>query len=272
MTIRKVRTESELRTYLAKPYWDCILIDGVIDIIEPIYVDRSVTIMGGRVNYIGLDADLLKSAAFIVSEALFVSFIGVDIIGSPALLQSGIIVNHPRAIVIVTGCLIYPFAYAGIWQFASSKVTVSNSMIIGTEDATKGYNYGVWQGGKSSIPEQRLYVTASRFSGSRHAIGASYHPNSYYVTGCNVSSLKHSFDRHNWNAGGRKGGLHTVISGNTFTDPDRLAFSIEPPYEGGHFSFTGNKLNHAASRHVGEISYVRVYEGDEEIRGNEFTN
>jgi len=174
--------------------------------------------------------------------------------------------------VTIDGCYIDSFAYAGIWQFASNTVTVSSSDINGTNDASKGYNYGIWQGGKSDIPEQKLYVTACRFSGSRHAIGSSYHPNSYYVTGCNVSTLKHSFDRHNWNEGGRKGGLHTVISGNTFTDPDRLAFSIEPPYEGGHFSFTGNRLNHAASRHIGEISDVRAYEGDEGVMGNEFTN
>jgi hypothetical protein len=228
--------------------------------------------MGATVRYKGSDPDLLKSATFIVREATYVSFNTMKLLPEPGLLQSGIIINNPEAVVTIYDCLFTMFAYAGIWQFASTKVMVANTSIFGTHLSDKGYNYGIWQGGKSDIPEQKLYVTGCYFKGSRHAIGASYHPNSYYVTGCKVSSLKHSFDRHNWNEGGRKGGLHTVISGNTFADPDRLAFSIEPPYEGGHFSFTGNRLNHAASRHVGEISDVRAFEGDEGVRGNEFTN
>ena len=260
MTTKKVKTEAELREYLTRKYWDCILIDGYIEVSEPIYIDRDVTVMGGTIKYIGSDPDLLQSAAFVVREATYVSFNSMVVLAAPVGLQSGIIINNPEAVVTIYDCLFAMFAYAGIWQFASTKVMVTNTTIYGTHLADKGYNYGIWQGGKSDIPEQRLYVTDCVFRGSRHAIGASYHPNSYYVTGCKVSTLKHSFDRHNWNGGGNKGGLHTVISGNTFTDPDRLAFSLEKPYEGGSIVFSGNKLNHSKDRHIGEIADEKVWQ------------
>jgi hypothetical protein len=173
--------------------------------------------------------------------------------------QTAIMYDYGDGATHIYDSIFFLFNWAAVWQFNAGLVTVDNCTIIGS--ICNSYNYGIWQGGKSNVPEQVLRMTGCRVLSVRHAIGASYHPNSYYAIGNTISTKKHSFDRHNWNEGGSKGGLHTVICGNTFTDPDRLAFSLEKPYEGGSIVFSGNKLNHSKDRHIGEIADEKVWEG-----------
>lgn len=250
------------------------MIDAHLRIETPIEVKRSVKIIGSEIGAItSVHSDPTDHSLFDCTGE-FVEFDSLAFYNSSKSgLSSAIEFNTGSSHGLVRSCLIEDFSWGGIWQFDCHNLVVDSCDIIG--NAGTSYNYGIWQGGKSNVSEQKLFFTNSRVEAVRHAIGSSYHPNSYYAIGNTISTLKHSFDRHNWNSGGRKGGLHTVISGNTFLDPDRLAFSVEPPYEGGSFIFTGNTLNHASTRHIGEIAKQQVWEqnnGNISIHSNKFTD
>lgn len=281
MNPKKVKTEADLRLYLTRKWWTHIVIDEELVIHDPIFIDRNVTILCGKygrvlANY--YEGDSSHHSLF-TAKASGVEFESMKIECADyrvSQFQSAIMYDCEGGVGMVRKSSIFNFSWGGIWQFNCDSLTVDGNTKI-TGAGTTSYNYGIWQGGKTDIPEMKLTVINCDIKDVRHAIGASYHPNSYYAIGNIISTMKHSFDRHNWNGGGgiRKGGLHTVISGNTFLDSDRLAFSIEPPYEGGSFVFTGNSLNHSKERHIGEIAGEQVWESSGSnylIGANTFTD
>lgn len=243
---------------------DRISIAESFHLTEQVVIERPVAIDGGyhTLNCFHFGHSSTSDHAQIVVKSRDVQFRQMNLIAPNApegKHATAIMCDYGDGTTRVSNSVFIGFNWAAVWQFNAGLVVVDNCTIVGS--GSTSYNYGIWQGGKSNVPEQVLRMTGCRVFTVRHAIGASYHPNSYYAIGNTISTLKHSFDRHNWNEGGSKGGLHTVISGNTFLDPDRLAFSLEKPYEGGSIVFTGNKLNHAADRHIGEIADEKVWEG-----------
>lgn len=256
MTTKKIRTEAELRHYLTKRGVGRIVILEPIQLTNHVSIDRPVEIECAGAGAIINGFFMFHVASYGVHFRLCKFESIKDMLG----LQLAIKFDSGFGHCSVYASSFVGFSWAAIWQFNCQSLTVERCYIKGSGGSS--YNYGIWLGGKTNGVEQNLFLlNCPLIEDVRHAIGSSYHPNSYYAIGNTISTLKHSFDRHNWNDGGRKGGLHTHIIGNIFEDSDRLAFSIEPPYEGGSFSFIGNTLNHSKERWIGEVSDQRVWEG-----------
>lgn len=277
MNVKKVKTEADLRLYLTRKWWDCIIIDEGINLYEPVPIYRDVILQCSKNGAVfSLHTDETDHSLFVCKSGV-IEFCSmrISMIPNQSGISSAIKFDNGAVFGSVHNSNIQGFSWGGIWHFNCQNLLVGRTTIYGNRGTS--YNYGIWQGGKTDIPEMKLTMLNCDVKDVRHAIGASYHPNSYYAISNVISTTKHSFDRHNWNGGGgiRKGGLHTVISGNTFLDENRLAFSIEPPYEGGSFVFTGNTLNHSKERHIGEIAGERVWEGSGNnymIGANNFTD
>lgn len=278
MNTKKIKTESDLRLYLTRKWWDCLVIDDVFVLTETLEVKRDVRLVcskyGMLLNHISTKN--IEEGVLIKVEADYFAMERFDSIANTAQMHTFLKLQRCKVAEITSKCAIEGNQYAGIWAFDCDKTIISDCTIIG--DGTIGNNYAVWQGGKGDAEGQVLTMQGCTIKEAKHAIGAHYGKNSYYAIGNTISTLKHSFDRHNSNDGTKRGGMHHVISGNTFLDPDRLAFSIATPYEGGSLVFTGNTLNHARERHIGEVESVsgnyRMYEGDMRmgmiIHGNKF--
>jgi hypothetical protein len=278
MNTKKIKTEAELRLYLTRKWWDCLVIDEIIELKETIEINRPVKLVcsdAGKI-YNGIHTqDIEDGVMFKVNTNWF----EMERVFSTSEL------NNPSTFIklqqchnaIITNSNIVGFGYASIWAFDSSETIVADCTILGS--GSTSHNYAIWQGGKGDAENQILTMQSCSVSKVRHAIGAHYGKNSYYAIGNTISTLKHSFDRHNSNDGTKRGGMQHVISGNTFLDPDRLAFSIATPYEGGSLVFTGNTLNHSKERHIGEVESVvgnyLVWEDHRQerfmIHGNKFT-
>lgn len=278
MNTKKIKTEAELRLYLTRKWWDCLVIDEIIEPKETIEINRPVKLVcsdhGMIYNRIHTQ-DIEDGVMFKVNTDWF-----------EMELVRGECHPHTKSTFLklqrcqyasISKCSIDGNSYAGIWAFDCDNTLIDRCKIFGS--GSTSHNYGIWQGGKGDAEGQVLTMQSCSVSKVRHAIGAHYGKNSYYAIGNTISTLKHSFDRHNSNDGTKRGGMYHVISGNTFLDPDRLAFSIATPYEGGSLVFTGNTMNHPMGRHIGEVESVSgnylLYEGDSKMEmtiwGNKFT-
>lgn len=169
-------------------------------------------------------------------------------------LQCGVKTNNPESVVQYIGGEMIGFNYAGFWAFDTKLAIMSGVKIVGS-GVEKYYNYGAWQGGRGNAKRQDLYFVNNKVSGVRHAVGASYHPNSYYASCNQVDSIKHAFDRHSENG---YGGFNTHIIGNTI-NPDRYLFSVNEPY--GTVLTFGNTSR--GSKPLGEVSGNPVHLGYE---------
>jgi hypothetical protein len=256
---------------------------------EPIIVDREVMIVGTSLGIIISDlySDTQIGSELFLVRSPFVTFRKLQMFGGNKTLTGDPIADQLQTAiriecesaggnVNVSFCNFTGFNHAGVWAHKIRSVNVTDCNFIGPD--MPYYNYAVWQ-----QECDRLNFHENMTTRVRHAIGAHYYPGSYYATGNVIRTTKHAFDRHNSNDGTKRGGMHHVISKNTFLDPDRLAFSIATPYEGGSLIFTGNTLNHSEGRRVGEMEaesgVFDLFEGDTRyaamgimIHGNKFTD
>ena len=163
MTTKKIRTESELRLYLTRKWWDVLIITEPIILTGQVFIERSVEIRcSGMGMIISEYIDPVNHSLFVVKRGN-VKFERCRFYASALLstgLQSAIKFDTYTGHCSVINCEFFQFSWSPIWHFNCAYLTVQGCWIQGNSGTS--YNYGTWLGGDGDNFGQVLYFLNSK--------------------------------------------------------------------------------------------------------------